>query len=33
MNVQDTLRSKEYRNQPPAEVREHLLEKGKSSGE
>jgi putative transposase len=29
-NVRDTLRSEEYRNQPPAEVRERLLEKGEA---
>ena len=29
-NVRDTLHSEEYRNQPPAEVRERLLEKGEA---
>ena len=29
-SVLDTLRSEEYRNQPPAEVRERLLEKGEA---
>ena len=29
-NVLETLRSEEYRNQPPVEVRERLLEKGEA---